>query len=194
MKYKVGDKVRIVSQRTGTWWNPKMDRWFGKVMTIDRVERNHYCMKEDRNEGPRMAIGGWWWYDDMIAGPAYPAIVITTDGTTTTATLREGKQVLRTAKAVCAPDDTYDHAADAKLALERLMEDKPEAPTHFTGQAMCIEKPQKGMDAALTVGRLYTFDDGVFHDDEGRWTLMFPSDLDTMSACGCRVFVPLVER
>ena len=194
MKYKAGDKVRIVSKRVDhvyPGWDPEMDKWFNRIMTIKKVNDTTYKMVEDENEHDR---SGWYWADDMIAGPAYPAIVITTDGTTTTATLREGKQVLRTAKAVCAPDDTYDHAADAKLALERLMEDKPEAPTHFTGQAMCIEKPQKGMDAALTVGRLYTFDDGVFHDDEGRWTLVFPSDLDTMSACGCRVFVPLVER
>lgn len=33
-KYKVGDKVRIVSKRPQKNWNPNMDKYLGKTMTI----------------------------------------------------------------------------------------------------------------------------------------------------------------
>ena len=50
MKYKVGDKVRIVSKwgegccqnRSG-----KMDKWLGKVMTVRYVSERWYQMAED---------------------------------------------------------------------------------------------------------------------------------------------------
>lgn len=56
-KYKVGDKVRIVSE-----WNEKtmeaafgsMDKWLGKVMTIREVWTDYgkavYKMEEDKFE------------------------------------------------------------------------------------------------------------------------------------------------
>lgn len=54
MMYKVGDKVRIVSKWVkGCYENSegKMDKWLGKVMTIDRTFNNFYKMKEDKGEG-----------------------------------------------------------------------------------------------------------------------------------------------
>ena len=72
-KYKVGDKVRIVSE-----WNEKtmeaafgsMDKWLGKVMTIRRIDNIFgkfvYKMEEDKNEG----ASGWAWNEACIAGLA----------------------------------------------------------------------------------------------------------------------------
>ena len=64
MKYKVGDKVRIVKQKTGCNWNYEglMDKWLGKVMTIERVSSCYYRMKED--------TGRWAWFEKMIEGKA----------------------------------------------------------------------------------------------------------------------------
>lgn len=68
MKYKVGDKVRIVSEKKGGSWNisGRMDHWLGKTMTIRTADGYRYHMEEDRAENS----GGWCWYDEMIEGLA----------------------------------------------------------------------------------------------------------------------------
>lgn len=62
MKYKVGDKVRIIDKRNSLMnCFGKMDCWLGKVMTIEKVCDEDYCyrMKEDGQL--------WFWYEGMIA-------------------------------------------------------------------------------------------------------------------------------
>lgn len=57
MRYKVGNRVRIVSGP------PKgLNKYLGKVMTIKKVLTDNYKMVEDK--------GGWFWYDSVIAGLA----------------------------------------------------------------------------------------------------------------------------
>ncbi len=66
MQYKIGDKVRIVSERT---WDMNssgyMDHHLGTIMTIASI-RSHsglpYDMVEDNNQ--------WAWGDSMIQGYA----------------------------------------------------------------------------------------------------------------------------
>lgn len=68
MKYKKGDRVRIVSETPeGLNWNDEMDKYLGKVMTIKSIVGGlifcgSYIMAEDK--------GNWFWYDTMIAGLA----------------------------------------------------------------------------------------------------------------------------
>ena len=69
-KYKVGDKVRIVSEwGEGCYQNRngEMDKWLGKVMTIRKVDQNTYGMEEDQDD--RLGFG-WFWNDACIAGIA----------------------------------------------------------------------------------------------------------------------------
>lgn len=68
MKYKTGDRVRIVSERTKNM-NPDgdMDKYLGKVVTISGIKTTiitvgYYTMKEDN--------GYWPWYENSIAGLA----------------------------------------------------------------------------------------------------------------------------
>lgn len=65
MKYKIGDRVRIVSGSTEEMnWAEKMDVYLGAVMTIADIIHSgvHYKMAEDK--------GAWYWNDSMIAGLA----------------------------------------------------------------------------------------------------------------------------
>lgn len=70
-KYKVGDKVRIVSEwGEGCYQNNagEMDKWLGKTMTIRKVTpNNYYLMEEDNAE---RSGTGWCWFDDCIVGLA----------------------------------------------------------------------------------------------------------------------------
>ena len=73
LKYKPGDRVRIVSKwPSDSLYNRegRMDRWLGKVMTIRSTTQNEaYHMYEDQNE---YGGDGWFWYPNMIAGLAQP--------------------------------------------------------------------------------------------------------------------------
>lgn len=133
-KYKVGDKVRIVSEATSEHWNPLMNKWLGRVMTIrkdeaDIVTGEHfgYKMEEDQIE----RICGWYWWDDMIAGLAEPerepcTVELRFDGMITTATLKRGGREVKSAEARCSPEDTFDRGEGAKVAVNRLFAKKQE--------------------------------------------------------------------
>lgn len=131
MKYKVGDKVRIVNDSSIDTWPDDMMDWAGKVMTIREVHRNIvsgagcYRMEEDRSKG----FPGRYWYEDMIAGLAEPkqkpyTVELRFDGMITTATLKRGGRDVKTAEARCNPKDTYSRAEGARVAVERLFEKK----------------------------------------------------------------------
>lgn len=124
-KYKVGDKVRIVSERTADHWNPQMDKWLGKVMTIRRVGA-FYRMEEDFGEHYG---SGWLWDDSMIAGLAEPkrepcTVELRFDGMITTATLKRDGREVKSAEARCSPEDTFDRGEGAKVAVNRLFAKK----------------------------------------------------------------------
>nr|DAI47427.1 MAG TPA: Mind bomb SH3 repeat domain [Caudoviricetes sp.] len=128
-KYKVGDKVRIVSKRPQRNWNPEMDEWLGKTMTIvaSGINENgvYYFMDEDRHG----FCGFWFWYENMISGLAEPerepcTVELRFDGAITTATLKRGGRDVKTAEARCNPKDTYSRAEGARVAVERLFEKK----------------------------------------------------------------------
>lgn len=149
-KYKVGDKVWIVSKRPQKNWNPYMDKYLGKTMTIIKSGINnsgvYYCMEEDRND----FLGHWCWYEDMISGLAEPErepciVELRFDGMITTATLKRGGRDVKTAEARCNPKDTYSRAEGARVAVERLFEkkrkeDKPKESKREQGKPKAGDK------------------------------------------------------
>lgn len=127
-KYKVGDKVRIVSKRPQQCWNPEMDKYLGKTMTIAHSGIGamgvYYHMKEGND-----SFFPWYWYEDVIAGLAEPerepcTVELRFDGMITTATLKRGGRDVKTAEARCNPKDTYSRAEGARVTVERLFEKK----------------------------------------------------------------------
>ena len=132
-KYKVGDKVRIVSERTAENWNSKMDKWLGRVMTIrsfesDYLPGKHFICKMEEDQKSENPFG-WCWWDDMIAGLANPdrsslIVEIQFDGNTTRATLIKDGREVKSAEARCSPEDTFDRGEGAKVAVNRLFAKK----------------------------------------------------------------------
>lgn len=194
MKYKVGDKVRIVSERPQRNWNPEMDKYLGKTMTVTASGRNsmgetYYRVFEDRTYE-----GVWWyWYEDMISGLAEPergtcTVELRFDGMITTATLKRGGRDVKTAEARCNPKDTYSRAEGARVAVERLFEkkrkeDKPKESKPKMGDKFVVTvkggKFGHGFDIGDIVVLINIQQDGCFRlaDKSGFIQILHPSEV-----------------
>ena len=165
MKYKIGDKVRIVDYRTYRMNDfGKMDKWLGKVMTIRDLSSPGYWMREDYGENNGY---GWLWDDDMISGLAEPerepcTVVLRFDGMITTATLKRGGRDVKTAEARCNPKDTYSRAEGARVAVERLFEkkrkekDKPKESKPKIGDKFVVAKEDGKYGHLFNTGEIVT--------------------------------------
>lgn len=129
MKYKIGDRVRIVSKHPFESYAPDMDKYLGKIMTITHSGADdkgaYYFMEEDTG----CFISYWGAREYMISGLAEPkqkpyTVELRFDGMITTATLKRGGRDVKTAEARCNPKDTYSRAEGARVAVERLFEKK----------------------------------------------------------------------
>lgn len=197
-KYKVGDKVRIVSKRPQRCWNPDMDKYLGKTMTIIESGINgkgvYYYMEEDRND----FLGHWFWYEDMIAGLAEPerepcTVELRFDGMITTATLKRGGRDVKTAEARCNPKDTYSRAEGARVAVERLFEkkrkedkpkeSKPKESKPKVGDKFVVTVKGGRFDHGFDIGDIVTLvniqQDGCFClvDKSGFMQILHPSEV-----------------
>lgn len=141
-KYKVGDKVRIVSERpASTRFVDSMVQYLGKTLTVSKVEEETlgaiYRFKEatyTASFSPIMAIflpkanGMWAFCEDWIAGLAEqkkPAdetlsVKIHFHGRLTVAELYKDGKVVKVENARCNPKDEYSRAEGARIAVERL--------------------------------------------------------------------------
>ena len=188
MKYKVGDRVRIVSKWVkGCCQNSlgKMDKWLGKVMTVKSASGALYRMVEDAEDN---AGYGWCWTENCIAGLACEnKIVITFDGVETLARLYDGNKVIKTATAKCSPADKFSFETGAKIAFERLFDsEEKEEPKYFNGKAVCVCG-----ELGFTAGKIYEFVNGQCLDDQKTLRPIHFKCTD-LSFYGS-TFIPLVE-
>ena len=140
-KYKVGDKVRIVSERPDSKnYVDEMVRFLGKEITISKVCKEfgtaYYYSDDAKPKDPIheyfckcFGIPGYFFIDEWISGLAEPewepyTVELRFDGMITTATLKRGGRDVKTAEARCNPKDTYSRAEGARVAVERLFEKK----------------------------------------------------------------------
>lgn len=138
-KYKVGDKVRIVSKNPNTiGFTNAMEKYLGKTLTVINVwERPYglstYNFKEATVGNPSMdlprKVSHWNFAESWISGLAEPerepcTVELRFDGMITAATLKRGGRGVKTAEARCNPKDTYSRAEGARVAVERLFEKK----------------------------------------------------------------------
>ena len=158
-KYKVGDKVRIVSERPDdrSFVND-MEKYLGKVLTVCRVSDEvdgtvQYYFSEakpgDRFLQMLYAIcdaPGYFFKEAWISGLAsekkavnYPGsgyrVVLHFIGETTTATLMHGDRAVKYAEAKCSPADQFQYGEGAKIAVERLFEKKEKEPKKVKSSA-----------------------------------------------------------
>lgn len=129
-KYKVGDKVRIVSERPWSFGFPDyMVKYLGKTLTVAHVNARTYAESTYHFE-EAVDNGYYWSFDESwISGLAEPerepcTVELRFDGMITTATLKRGGRDVKTAEARCNPKDTYSRAEGARVAVERLFEKK----------------------------------------------------------------------
>lgn len=141
MAYKVGDKVRIVSERPDSKnYVDEMVRFLGKEITISKVCKEfgtaYYYSDDAKPKDPIQkyfckcfGVPGYFFMDEWISGLVEPELEPCTvelrfDGMITTATLKRGGRDVKTAEARCNPKDTYSRAEGARVAVERLFEKK----------------------------------------------------------------------
>lgn len=117
-RFKVGDRVRVldgsgIEDYAGGWVSPMVE-YVGNVYTVVQIRPNGgYGLKDIP-----------FIYDERgLERAGNPGkIVITTDGRVTTAKLYRHGEPTRNAVAACSPEDTFDFATGAKLALDRLID------------------------------------------------------------------------
>ncbi len=160
MKYKVGDKVRVRKDLShanvydGYVVLADMFGYCGEEVTIATVHPDHYHIKEDHEI--RL------WTDKMFEPICTEKIVVTSDGVTITARKYDGKKLVKETKAVCSKDDEFNFDVGAKLAMERLLEDKPKL---YNGKVVCVSSGIYSF--GYTKGKIYQFKNGYTVDDDG---------------------------
>lgn len=140
-KYKVGDKVRIVSERPASYrFVNSMVQYLGKTLTVRDVYGHpgstEYLLEEAYMEYPDQKHY-WFFSEGWIAGlaepkkPEFSVSVHFHDRLTVAELIKDGK-VVKVENARCNPKDKYSMAEGARIAVERLFQKKvSEKPIHI---------------------------------------------------------------
>lgn len=167
-KYKVGDRVRIVSQKPNhPGFMADMEQYLGKTLTVRSVVDGSTGARYTFDEAYLTPIYGMYWSfpEAWIAGLVKPKqkkesglrVVIRFDGNVTTARMIRGGTVVKTATARRNPADDYSRAEGARVAVERLFK-------KTSGKAKDASKPKIG-DKFVVVGKstdvFHAFDIGT---------------------------------
>lgn len=180
-KYKVGDKVRIVSENPNAiGFTDEMEKYLGKTLTVLKVQEKPYGLstynfKEATVGNPSMdlprKVFHWNFAESWISGladstPEEPLSVhIRFCGNLTVAELIKDGKAVKVENARCNPKDTYSRAEGARVAVERLFKKK--------------EKPPKPGSRYVITGNLY----GCYHGFNIGDTVYFLKRVDGQKDC-----------
>lgn len=145
-KLKVGDKVKIVDEKTGKAWSPSgnMDRWLGKIMTIrDIAGFGTVRMREDVGE---YGGNGWYWYPHMIDCKVDEPATIEMHiirGNKTIVRLSNGKVGI----ARCNPQDSFDVYEGLRIATARAYGKEPFADREDTSETVEVRRVKRLAEA-----------------------------------------------
>lgn len=185
-KYKVGDKVRIVSERPASpRFVDSMVQYLGKTLTVSKVEEETlgaiYRFKEVTFPTAVTSIakifcpdayGMWTFCEDWIVGLAEPekptddglSVVIRFHGNLTVAELYKNGKVVKVENARCNPKDEYSRSEGARIAVERLLQKKTEASKPKIGDKFVIVGSSPDMRHSFDIGTIVTL---VLWQDDG---------------------------
>ena len=204
-KYKVGDKVRIVSERPASpRFVDSMVQYLGKTLTVSKVEEETlgaiYRLKEATypvNVMPIAALfcsnaSGMWAFDEgWIAGlaepkePEFSVSVHFHDRLTVAELIKDGK-VVKVENARCNPKDKYSMAEGARIAVERLFKKTPDGANDASkpkiGDKFVIIGNSSKMRHAFGIGTIVTLtclqDDGYSRYSDKIGFRQFVADRD----------------
>ena len=147
-KFKVGDRVAVVGTCTGKTFSGET----GTIRYISCSGRLIVGVEFDKDisgHGGNGYFKGkkshcWNVNENMIKTVSgSKTIVIYANGTTTTALLKDGKSVLKTAIAKCSPTDTYDFKTGALIAFDRLCTEISKFPPKEDKPVREVKRPAK---------------------------------------------------
>lgn len=136
-KYKIGDRVRLVSKKPEIFFSfgEEVNEYLGKEFIVWDVinqwkgETVYFLEQVLSEDCPHrrvdIAVAERWISGYAEEREREPCTVeIRFDGMTTTATLKRGGRDVKSTEARCNPKDTYSRGEGAKIAVERLFEKK----------------------------------------------------------------------
>lgn len=133
------------------------------------------------NDGMICDHGKGWYVIPESLKLIYPAsnqsIHITTDGDIVHAILKDDGKIVKRAKAVCAPSDTFDLQTGAKLAFDRLFAVEPEKPKYYSGKVVCVAVSGSYWKGRIEAGRVYDVDNGSFVFSDGLKSIRYYTDI-----------------
>lgn len=169
-RFKMYNKVRIVNgQKTA----PRPQYYLEEIVkNIGKIYEIMLVLENPENGEIEYILRGcnplYSYTEDWLEPAPDESIVICRNGQEVTAYDEVNK---RKGVAKCHPKDEFDFQYGARLALQRLMENRAKANEgFFTGKAVCV-KPD--ILSGLTAGKVYEFVNGYSHDDFG---YRFPMD------------------
>lgn len=196
MKFKVGDRVKLVVDRYAV---PRgttgVIKYFGKdadkeklhiAIELDRPISHHNC------EGRTKYGCGWWVAETDIeliktVEPEFK-LIITSSGDTTTAKLIHGKDVAKEATVTRYSKDEYSEKAAVEAVTKKIFGEDEKKEELFNGKVVCL------MDLTYipkyTKGRVYEFINGNCKDDCGN-VINFRYTLEEVEES--KWFLPIVE-